>query len=261
MMMAKSNRRRDEERRRAAAAAKVAEMRQAQLAAERRRRSLTVGAVAVAVIVIVVGVFVFIQTRSSAPTVAASGVHGSTGGYGFVVGKADAPASMVVYEDFQCSICKNFEDTDGAMMATKITAGTLKVEYRPIAILDRLSSTDYSSRASNASACVRNATDTQTWKAYHDLLFQHQPAENSSGLTDEQLTTYATQAGATAPTVGTCISSDTYKNWVSSATDASNKAGVTGTPTVLLNGKSVDTSQLNDVTAFTKLIDAAANKS
>jgi protein-disulfide isomerase len=235
-------------------------MREAQLAAERRRRSLTVSAVAVAVLVIVVGVFVFIQTRSSAPTVAATGVHGSTGGYGFVVGKADSPASLVVYEDFQCPSCKAFEDTDAATIDKKIADGTLKVEYRPIAILDRFSSTDYSSRASNASACVRNATDATTWKAFHDLLFKNQPAENSAGLTDDQLTTYATQAGATAPSVGTCISDNTYKNWVSSATEASSKAGVTATPTVLLNGDNVSIDDLNDVTAFEKLIDDAADK-
>jgi protein-disulfide isomerase len=258
-MMAKSKRRRDEERRRAAAA-KVAEMREAQLAAERRRRSLTVSAVAVAVIVIAVGVFVFVQTRSSAPTVSASVVHGSTGGYGFVVGKADAPASLVVYEDFQCPICQHFEQIDDAMMAKKVTAGTLKVEYRPIAILDRESSTDYSSRASNASACVRNATDATTWKAFHDLLYKNQPAEGSAGLSDDQLTTYATQAGAKAPSVGTCISDERYKNWVSSATEASSKAGVSGTPTVLLNGQDVSLDDLNNVTTFEKLIDNAADK-
>ncbi len=259
-MMAKSNRRRDEERR-AAAAAKVAEMRQAELAAERRKRTLTVSAVAVAVIVIVVGAFVFIQTRSSSPTVAAAGVHGSTGNYGFVVGKADAPASLVVYEDFQCPVCKSFEDTDSAMMDKKVADGTLKVEYRPIAILDRMSSTDYSSRAANASACVRNATDSDTWKAYHDLLYKNQPAESSAGLTDEQLTTYATQAGAKAPAVGTCISGDTYQDWVSSATDAASKAGVSGTPTVTLNGQNVSLDDLSKVTTFEQMIDEAANKS
>jgi protein-disulfide isomerase len=259
-MMAKSNRRRDEERRRAAAA-KVAAEREAQLAAERRKRSLTVSAVAVAVIVVVVGVFVFIQTRSSTPTVAASGVHGSTGDYGFVVGKPAAPASLVVYEDFQCPVCKSFEDTDSAMLDKKIADGTLKVEYRPIAFLDSMSSTDYSSRAANASACVRNATDIETWKAYHDLLFEHQPAEQTAGLTDDQLTEYATQAGAKDATVGSCISDDTYRDWVSSATDASSKAGISGTPTVLLNGENVDLSDLNNVADFEKLIDEAANKS
>ncbi len=256
-MMAKSNRRRDEDRR-AAAAAKVAEMRQAELAAERRRRTLTVSAVAVAVIVVIVGVFVFIETRSSTPTVAAGGVHGSSGDYGFVVGEAKAPASMVVYEDFQCPICKHFEDVDSAMMAKKVDAGTLKVEFRPIAILDRMSSTDYSTRASNASACVRNYSDIATWKAFHDLLFKNQPEEGSAGLTNDQLTAYATQAGAKAPAVGTCIADETYKNWVSSGTDASSKAGVSGTPTVLLNGQNVDLSDLNNVNTFEQKIDDAA---
>lgn len=255
--MAKSNRRRDEERRRAAAA-KVAEMRHAELAAERRRRSLTVSAVAVGVIVVIVAVFVAIQTHTSSPTVAARGVHGATGSYGFVVGKVDAPATMVVYEDFQCPSCKSFEDTDGAMLNQKIADGTLSIEYRPIAILDRMSSTDYSSRALNAAACVRNDTNITGWKAYHDLLFKEQPAENTAGLTDDQLTSFARQAGAKAPAVGTCISDGTYRDWGSSATDAASKDGVSGTPTVRLNGDNIDVSQLASAEALGKLIDDAA---
>lgn len=256
-MMAKSNRRRDEERRKAAAA-KVAEMRQAELAAERRRRSLTVSAVAVAVIVVIVVVVVVIQSRSSSPTVAARGVHGATGSYGFIVGKPDAPASMVVYEDFQCPVCKNFEDADGAMLNQKIADGTLKIEYRPIAFLDRMSSTEYSTRALNAAACVRNATGITEWKAYHDLLYKEQPAENTAGLTDTQLTTFANQAGAKAPAVGTCISNGTYRDWASSATDAASKDGVSGTPTIRLNGNNIDVGQLADPAGLGKLIDDAA---
>jgi protein-disulfide isomerase len=259
--MAKSNKRRDDGRRSAAAAAKAAEMRRAQLAAERRRRTLAVSAIAVGVIVIIVGVFVAIQTRSSAPTVAASGVRGATGNYGFVVGEAGAPVNMVVYEDFQCPVCKSLEVTDGAMLNQKIADGTVKIEYRPIAILDRASTTSYSSRALNAAACVRNDSTSTVWKAYHDLLFKQQPEEGSAGLTDAQLTTLATQAGAKAPAVGTCIADDTFKNWASSATEASSKDGVSGTPTVRLNGVDIDVlpdDKMIDATALGKLIDDAA---
>jgi protein-disulfide isomerase len=255
--MAKSNKRRDDGRRSAAAAAKAAEMRRAQLAAERRRRALIVSSIAVGVIVIIVGVFVAIETRSSGPTVAASGVGGATGKYGFVVGDSGAPVSMVVYEDFQCPVCKQFETTDGSLIKEKIAAGTLKVEYRPIAFLDRMSSTNYSSRALNAAACVRNDSTISVWKAYHDLLFQQQPAEGSAGLTDAQLIALASQAGAKAPAVGTCIDDDTFKDWVSSATEASSKDGISATPTVQLNGDTLSGDQLQSG-ALETLIDAAA---
>jgi protein-disulfide isomerase len=255
--MAKSNRSRDDGRRSAAAAAKAAEMRRAQLAAERRRRTLIVSSIAVGVIVIIVGVFVAIQSRSSGPTVAASGVNGATSKYGFVVGDASAPASLVVYEDFQCPVCRAFEATDGSLIDQKIKDGTLRVEYRPIAFLDRMSSTNYSSRALNAAACVRNDSTLQVWKAYHDLLFEKQPAEGSAGLSDAQLTSMASQAGAKSPAVAKCIADDTYKDWVSSATEASSKDGISATPTVQLNGQTLSGDQLQSA-ALSRLIDDAA---
>lgn len=255
--MAKSNKRRDEERR-AAAAAKVAEMRRAQQAAERRRRTLIVSAIVVSAIVVVVGVFVLVQTRNSAPTVAARDVQGSTAGYGFIVGQADAPASMVVYEDFQCPSCKTFEDTDAAVLKEKVADGTLKVEYRPIAFLDRMSSTSYSTRSLNAAACVRDGSTISTWTKFHDLLFQNQPAEGTAGLSDDTLVTYAKQAGAASSLVASCITDQTFKDWAASATEAANKSGVSATPTVRLDGSDVPDATRADPAAFATMIDDAA---
>lgn len=257
--MATSNKRRDAERR-TTAAAKVAEMQRAQRAAERRRRTLVVSAVVIVAIVIAVVIVVVVKNQHKTPSVAGNGVGGSTGSYGFVLGKASAPASMVIYEDFQCPICKSFEDLDGATLSKYIDNGTLKVEYRPIAFLDRMSAgNNYSTRSLNAAACVSNDTDIKTWKAFHDILYKNQPPENTPGMTDAQLIAYAKQAGATSSAVQSCITDQTYKNWTVSATDAANKAGVTGTPTVKLNGKAVSGDTLGNPTDLAKAItDAAA---
>jgi protein-disulfide isomerase len=260
MMMAKSNKRRDEERR-AAAAAKVAEMQRAQRAAERRNRSLMISAAVVAVVVVIVGVFVLVQISGKSPTVAASGVGGSTNKYGFVVGDANAPATLVVYEDFQCPSCKEFEHVDGPTVSKYISDGKVKVEFRPIAILDRFSSTNYSTRSLNAAACVRNYSTAAAFKTFHDLLYAHQPEENSAGLPDSQLITYAGQAmHETNPDVATCINDGTYEDWASSATEASSKDGITATPTILLDGDQVDLQQNETATKFKALLDAAVAK-
>lgn len=256
-MMAKSNRRRDEERRRAAAE-RVAEMQRAQQAAERRRRSITVGAIVVAVVVIIVGVFVLVENNNKPKTVAAGGVGGSTGNYGFVVGNSDAPASLVAYEDFQCPVCENFEHIDGPTIEKYVKDGKLKVEYRPIAILDRESSTQYSTRSLNAAACVRNYGTAQDFLTFHDLLYAHQPPEGGDGLPDSQLVTYADQAlGKTLPSVATCITGQTYKDWTASATDAASKAHVAGTPTLILNGKTLSLTDVATAAKMKALLDKA----
>lgn len=258
--MVKSNKRRDDERR-SAASAKVAQMQRDQQAQERRRRALIVSAVAVAAIVVIVGGFILYQTtKDDSKDVAGTGVGGSTADYGFVVGKASAPASMVIYEDFQCPICKSFEELDGDTIEKYVDDGTLKVEYRPISFLDRMSSTNYSTRSLNAAACVSDATDITTFKKFHDFLYANQPPEQSAGLTDDQLIDYAKQAGASSPAVASCIKDQTFEDWTGSATDAASKAGISGTPTVKLNGEDIAGS-ISSVDTLSQAIEAAAGTS
>jgi protein-disulfide isomerase len=83
--------------------------------------------------------------------------------------------------------------------------------------------------------------------AYHQLLYVQQPAEGSAGLTEDRLVQLAQQAGAGA--AATQIRAGTYAEYVARATDQSSKDGVTGTPTVLVNGKTVAQPTLDAVTA------------
>ncbi|MGI8577969.1 MAG: DsbA family protein [Nocardioidaceae bacterium] len=262
--MAKTNKRRDEERR-SAAAARVAELRRAQQAAERRKRAAVIAGVVVAVIVVVVAAALLIQNNRSTKHVAASVVNGANSNFGFVVGRSTAPVHVVAYEDFQCPICNEFEKAEGSTLTKLIDNGTISLEYRPIAFLDRMSSTNYSTRALNAAACVMNSANTDTFKKFHDLLYANQPAENGSGLPDSQLIAFAKQAGATSPQVASCITNQTFKAWTVNATNAAQAAPAMskglGTPTILVNGNTVALPTAFNTSQFTKVIqDAAKNK-
>jgi protein-disulfide isomerase len=106
-----------------------------------------------------------------------------------------------------------------------------------VAFLDRSSSTRYSSRALNAAAVVLDTAGPQVFLKYHNLLYAHQPAEGSAGLTDQQLIDYAVQSGADRSAVTAPIDNDIYAQWVLNATDQMSKNHVSGTPTVFINGK------------------------
>jgi protein-disulfide isomerase len=80
-----------------------------------------------------------------------------TDGAGFAVGSSTAPVTVDVYEDFLCPICRRFEEQTGGMIAQLVADGTVRVRYRPLAFLDRLSTDDYSTRALNAAAVVADA--------------------------------------------------------------------------------------------------------
>jgi protein-disulfide isomerase len=230
-------------------ARKVRELQAAQRAAERRRRTLIVGGVVVLAIAAIVAVGIGIQQSrddTGAGSAAPQGVGTGDDKYGIVRGDANAPVTVTLYEDFQCPVCKQYEAWLGDTITSRVDDATIKVDYRPIAILDRMSSTDYSSRAAETAACVLDTSGIDTFVGFHELLFTNQPAENSSGLPDSTLADLASQAGADRSAIESCQSDDTFTGWVKAATDASSKDNVTGTPTMRINGKDVDLLSAHD---------------
>ncbi|SDN40658.1 Protein-disulfide isomerase [Cryobacterium flavum] len=172
-------------------------------------------------------------------------------------------ANIVMYVDYLCPICGNFETTNSEQITSWVTAGNATVEIHPISILDRLSSgTKYATRAANAAACVADY-DPNNFLAFNSAMFADQPAENSTGLTDAELTTLVEGAGVTSTDVASCIKDQTYADWVDASTQRalngpipnSDIEKVKGTPTVLVNGVSY-TGSFTDAAAFEAFVTA-----
>ncbi len=200
-----------------------------------RRRGPSAGMIAAIVVVVLFagtvgfGIWYSRQSTTDGPVPA-----GATAA-GVPVGDQAAPHTIDLYLDFLCPICNAYEQQSGATIDGLVAAGKAKVVYHPIAILDRLSSTEYSSRAAAASGCAAAAG---VFPQFAKLLYANQPPENSAGLPDSRLTELAQQAGAPA-TVAQCIADGTYRGWADGVTDTASKAGVNGTPTVIVDGKSI----------------------
>lgn len=159
----------------------------------------------------------------------------------FTVGSTDAPVTVQIVEDFQCPACQQFEAAAGDLLGRYARSGEVKLEYRGIAFLDQMSSTRYSSRALNASACVMG-DGADVWQDFHRQLFLQQPAEGGAGLPDATLVDLAVTAGADRDAVTACIEDETYAGWVSETTNAAGADGVTGTPTVFVDGEKLSAS-------------------
>lgn len=167
-----------------------------------------------------------------------------------VIGNTPAKGVLVIraYEDFMCPYCGNFESANGPYIASLVKSGKAVLKIYPVSILDRSSQgTQYSTRAANAAACVANFAPDAFFD-FHRLLYAHQPAEDSAGLTNAQLLSYAKQAGvslAQQTDVASCVNGKRYFSWVTAATNNflagrltdSDVTTVTGTPVVLVNGK------------------------
>ncbi|MDQ0617077.1 DsbA family protein [Arthrobacter globiformis] len=148
--------------------------------------------------------------------------------------EAGKPVKVILYIDFICPVCKNFEATYNETLTKLRDEGKITVEYRALGFLDSRSTTNYSSRAANAAACVVNESP-EKYSAFVDALFANQPAEGSAGLSDDELKKLATDAGAKS--IDSCVENKTYRPWVKYTTQEAAAVGVTGTPTVLVDGK------------------------
>ena len=224
------------------------------LAAEQRRRRTVVGAVVATVLVVVAIVVVVVvqtaRTSTSADAAVPAGTAAGTSETAFAVGADDAPVTVDLYEDYQCPNCKAFEDAAGSTLEDLVTAGTVRVVYHGMAFLDSSQNDDYSTRALNAAAVVASTAGTTALETFHDLLYANQPDEETgSGLTDDQLITYAGQAGASGEEVEADIRDLVYGDWTEQATDQASKDGVTGTPTVFVDGTQLDDLSADGVTA------------
>jgi protein-disulfide isomerase len=220
-----------------------------QHAAERRRRTVLVSVIALVVLLVAAGVGVTFYLSKQPETVTLPKAATRSG---VTVGSANAPVTVDVYLDFQCPVCKTFEDQSNATLTKYVQAGTAKITYHPVAFLDRMSSgTKYSSRSSAAAGC---ASDAGQLPAFITALYDHQPEEGGTGLTDATMVSLASKAGITDSTFASCVKDQKYAGWTTSVTDEASKAGVVGTPTVKVDGTTLENPT---AAALTAAIDAA----
>jgi protein-disulfide isomerase len=214
--------------------------RETEARAQHRRRWIVLIALGMVVAVIVGGTALLASRDTTGQGGASATAPAGADGYGVVVGETAAPQTVVIYEDFQCPVCKAFEDASTKQVAQGIDDGKVRVEYRIVSFLDQASQNEYSSRAANAAAAVLDLTGPDVFKKFHDTLYANQPAENTAGPDNDQLIEWAVQAGADRGQVTEAINSGQFDQWVVDATDQMSKDGVTGTPTIEIDGEKLD---------------------
>ena len=228
----------------------------ARLAAEqadrRRRERRVLVAVVVAVVVLVVGGGIGVQAwrsnRAPSAAVPATAVSEApqqlTDGQPIRLGAAGAPVTVQLYEDFHCPHCVEFEEELGPTLTRAQAEGTVQVELYPMAFIDQ-----GSTAASQAMACAAEAGFGQR---YYLGLF----ANHTLQWSQEQLLDLAGKVGgSTAEPFGTCVRTGATAGWVSAINAAAERNGVTGTPTMFLDGEPVEVSGLTPE-SLQALIDA-----
>ena len=238
--------------------------------AKRRRRVIwTVGGVVLAIIVII-GVM-FAVTHASTKTTPAAGTTPNASAMGAQITPPDAKdntgigypstwksgvPTLVIYEDYQCPICKEVDDKIGRYVQQAADQGQINLEFRTLVFLDQNLGNDSSTRAAVAAAC---ADTVGAYKPYHDALYAHQPTTEGAGYTNQQLLVdIPAQAGITGDKLTQfqqCVNQQATLKFVQTV-DSQPASGpkVTGTPTYMVNGNKLDNQKLFQVTSVDQLM-------
>lgn len=279
--------------RRNAAREKARQIAQAQAAREKRAKTILwsgVGVVVLAVVAVVVLLVVQSMRPAVAPSTFANGgitLTKADQGTTVVAGpdvsgdaanglpayntgqQSDKAAHVDVYLDFQCPICKSFEDTNGDAVTKLLDQGDATVTYHPVSILDSMSGGNkYSTRAANAFMCAADAGQSDKLIDFMQTLFTNQPAEGGSGMTDDQLLGFMTSSGIDVnaktksvenqPTIQQCVADVNFEKYVGKMTQEALDNGLVGTPRILVNGNEIDSTVWSDEAQFgQKLLEAS----
>lgn len=225
---------------RAAAARERAEQMRLQAEARSRRTRTTIVAVTTVVVAaLVVGVFFVVQNARQQQAARSVGPAGLSQNGGLLVGQEGATATVTEYFDYMCPACNQFESTYSSRLEALEGEGKIKIEYVPVSILDGASNgTKYSTRAASAGYCVIGS-DKDKFAAFTKAMYADQPAENTAGLTTEQVADIAGSVGV-SQAGQTCITDEKYTGYATKVTDQASKDGLTGTPFIRVNGEAVD---------------------
>ena len=169
---------------------------------------------------------------------------GHTPDGGVLVGRADARRRMVLFEDPQCPYCREFEEANGATIASAVAAGDLAVEYRMRCFLG-----PESVRADNALAL---AAETGRFDELRRAVFAAQPPEQTGGFTARDLVDLGAQVGLTGGDFTSGVHGARYEPWVRSRESLYQEQDPQGTPAAWLDGDPIDPGVLYDRQAFAR---------
>ncbi|MBV2155245.1 thioredoxin domain-containing protein [Kitasatospora sp. SUK 42] len=239
------------EAKRISARERIQEAQRREQQAAKRRQRIVVTVTSVAVLALAGGVALAVNSASnkddkasaaasSAPLVVPANATGPDGTV-ITYGKADAPHTMEVYEDFRCPVCMHFEKANGETVKKLTEDGQIKVEFHLAAFLDKnLGGKGSHTALAAAGAALNEGVDK--FKAFHDVLYANQPDEREDGFGDvNHILDLAGQVpGLKTDAFVKAVTDRTYAPWAAKVADAFNNSQVTGTPTVKVDGKTIN---------------------
>ena len=173
------------------------------------------------------------------------------------MGDPNAPVKIDVYEDFQCPACRTFSsDIEPLIVKNLIETGKAYYTFRQYPFIDGPGAGNggESDQAANAAMCA--AEQDKFWDM-HDVIFANWNGEGLGAYNDRRLRAFAQTAGLNMNAFDDCFNTNKYKNEIQADFDTGNKIGVSGTPSIFVNGKIVTPGYIPSYDDIAKAVEAA----
>lgn len=161
-----------------------------------------------------------------------------------VIGRDDAPITIVEFSDYQCPFCRKFwTETYSQIKKDYIDTGKVRLVFRDFP----LSFHPMAIPAAIAAECVREKGKDSGYFRYHDKLFEEQnkidggssqgPVTKTVEFTNDDLKKWAKELGYN---IDSCLDSEKYKDEVQADFEYGGNVGIQGTPGFFINGVKID---------------------
>jgi len=151
-----------------------------------------------------------------------------------VLGRADAPVTLVEYGDFECPFC--FRAHPIVTTLRQRLGDDLRFVFRNFPIPE---SHPHALHAAEAAESVAEHAGADAYWSMHDMLYEHQQ-DSPDALDDAHLVQYAAQCGAAPDEVQHDLEVDAFADLVRRDFMSGIRSGVNGTPTFFINGERFD---------------------
>jgi protein-disulfide isomerase len=164
-------------------------------------------------------------------------------------GPAKAPVTIVEFSDMQCPHCQKASSAIEQLLAQEPEAHFVFQNYP-------LPMHNWAEKAAGYVDCLGRASNDAVWK-FIQQTFDEQ-ANITEANTDEKLKAIATAAGAKGDEIAACAVKPDTKARIEASLALGKSVGVNGTPTLFVNGRSVNAGLPIDV--LKKIVDFQASQ-
>lgn len=185
---------------------------------------------------VLIGAVILLNNRAPASTIdvirgsAPAGIPSS----GLVLGKADAPVTIELYEDFQCPACLHWGSNVFPSLAShELADGTVKIAFHGYAFLGPES-------IDAAKAAWAANQQGRFWDMWATLYANQGLRENNGAFARDRLVAMADLIGLDHARFLADIDSAEAASAVSDSSASAVAAGINGTPSLVINGKRFD---------------------